>query len=696
MTRKLGRSITSFVLAALTTLAPVAPARAENQVQVAQAQNSSTTPTTAQNTSGAQAPVTNLTVSVGPDYTKPLPAFPNFLLPYTQMHLPEPQYVNGPKIDQLIQNGKLPLSLEDTIELALENNPDIAVQRYNSWLAETDILRTKAGGPQRGVGGAVTTAAATGDVPTLSYDPLFTMSSSVDSRLFPANNPLTSGVGTNATTAQQLFTHTETANFGYSQAWHTGTQMSITLNTTRSDTTSPAVFYNPLLQTTGELLAVQPLLNGFGRLVNERYIRIALITKKTVDYAFQQTLLTDLTTVEDDYWELVYARGNVGVQQQAVSEAQQLYDDNKKQVDVGTLAPLEIVRAEAQLATAQQQLIVAQTVQLQDQIVLMSVIAKNPNAPNLRDVEIVPTDMPTTPPAGLEDAPLTDAVNEAIQNRPDVRESATNLDADNINVKVARNGLLPTLNLSGYIAGAGIGGNNKITSTMAGNGTAIDAPGNQAVQVTNLLTGLPTTLILPNTVTATTGIKKGGLGGDLSNLFQGKYPEYEAQITLSVPIRNRVAQADSTRAILAERQDQARYQQVVNTVIVDVHNAQITLQQDRAALIASQKAAELQKETLDADEKRLAAGAGTSFIVVTDQQNLAVAGAAEVRAEVNLMEAQVNFERAMGRTLAAKHVTIANGLHSVVPHDTLIPGTAANGELLGLEDRLRATTQSVQ
>jgi outer membrane protein len=434
------------------------------------------------------------------------------------------------------------------------------------------------------------------------------------------------------------------------------------------------------------------LLNGFGTFVNERYIRIAIITKKAVDYAFRQTLITDLTAVENDYWELVYARGNVQVTQQAVAEAQTLYDDNKRQVEVGTLAPLEVVRAEAQLATAQQQLIVAQTAQLQDQIVLMAVITKDPNAPELQNIEIVPTETTQIPPV-VENMPLNDAVNEALQNRPDVIDSKINLDADAINVQVARNGLLPTLNLSAFATYVGISGNNKITSTGPGPGTMIDAVGtNIPVQVINTAPGpgfgLPTTIILPNTVTTVTGISQNGLGGDLSPLFRGKYPEFEAAITLTLPIRNRVAQADSTRAILASRQDQARYQQVINNVTVDVHNAQIILQQDRAALIAAQKAYELQQETLDSDQKKLALGASTIFIVVTDQQNLAAAGSVEVRAQVNLEEALVNFERAMGRTLTNKHITIANGKTGRVPQDTLIPGTTPDGQLIGIKEAL--------
>ena len=173
---------------------------------------------------------------------------------------------------------------------------------------------------------------------------------------------------------------------------------------------------------------------------------MAIIAKKVVDYAFEQSLITDITAVENDYWELVFARGNVDVQVHAVDLAQRLYDDNKRQVEVGTLAPIEIVRAEAQLATAQQNLILAQTAQRQQQSLLMSVIARNPISPLLSNAEIIPTDTVQAPPT-IENIGLVDAVNEAVGKRPDVLEAKTTIDADDINRRTSKNGLLPTLNL---------------------------------------------------------------------------------------------------------------------------------------------------------------------------------------------------------------------------------------------------------
>jgi outer membrane protein len=270
---------------------------------------------------------------------------------------------------------------------------------------------------------------------------------------------------------------------------------------------------------------------------------------------------------------------------------------------------------------------------------LMSVITKNPTAPELRNVEIVPTDTVQNPPQ-IETMALTDAVNEALAKRPDVQEARVAIDGDNLNIKATRNALLPILSLSAVATGVGLNGMSK---TLA----------------------------------------PGGFTDAAGNALTGNSPEYFAQLALTLPIRNRVAQADSARSQLAERQDQARLQQAINNVAVDVQNAQITLEQDRAALVAAQKTRELQEQTLDADQRRLQVGASTIFIVVTDQQLLAVAAAAEVRAGVNLVEALVNFQRAMGRTLEANNITIADAKSGTVPRDTLIPGTNLTGELVG-------------
>jgi outer membrane protein len=644
MTRQLFRSFVAMLLAGVTTLAPVAPIFGQTQAPTTPPAASLAQPQGQQpaQTPAVPAPVVPFQFARGRDYSLPPSWYPHVLTPYEQSQVSQPQFTNSPRIDQLIRDGKMMLSLQDAVELALENNPDLQVQRYNPWIAETDILRTMGGGAGRGTAGSTTLPGAFTDQAAVSFDPALTSILSVDSKSLPVNNPLTAGTGT-STAAANLFTHTEIGNFGYSQTFHTGTSFSASLNTTRSTTTSAAVHFNPDVQTSGQFLVSQPLLSGFGRAVNERYLRIARLNKTANDEAFMQSIITDITAVEDDYWELVFARGNVTVQQQAVALAQTLYEDNKKQVEVGTLAPLGIVQAQAQVATAQQALILAQTIQLQDQTLLMSVITKNPTAPNLLNVEIVPTDSVQNLPA-VENLTLQEAVTEALAKRPDVAESKLTINADDINIGATRNALLPSLNISAYVTGVGLGGNTKVT-------------------------------------TAVPAVVPGGLGDALSQVFQGTYPEYEAQLALNLPIRNRVAAADNARALLSQRQDQARLQQTLNNAMVDVQNALITLQQDGPTVTAAQTTRLLQQETLDAEQKKLDLGASTIFLVVTDQQTLATAAAAEVRAEANLAEAVVNLQRALGRTLDVFKITVADARSGAPSHEPNIPGTTMTGQL---------------
>jgi outer membrane protein len=669
------RSTLALGLALMTCFAPVSPVFAQQQTgQTPSPQQPSQNPSAPPAQPQPQPPARSVLISQ-PDYTQARSWFPNVFLPYQSITVPEPVLTNTPTIDQMVQNGQLRLSLQDTIDLALQNNMDIAIQRYTPWLAEANVLRTLAGGISRG------TVTPLGNIPSLNFDPMFTTTMSMDQRAIAVNNPLISGVGTAATASASLNTHTATANFGLTQGFHTGTSYGVFFNNSRQSTTSPSVFFNPSLTSTMTITASQQLLNGFGLLPNERYIRIAKFNKDISDQTFRQQVITTVTAVETAYWELVYARGNVDVNKQSVALAQKLYEDNKKQVEIGTLAPLEIVRAEAQLASAQQGLIAAQTTQLQDQIQLLNLITKDPTAPNLLNVEIIPTDSVTTPPL-VESVPLQDAIKEAFTKRPDVLQLETTLKADEVNRHASRNALLPVLSLSGTYTTQGLAGNNRIlgTSTTVAGSQVVDTNGDTVMVLTSP-TGNPIPIFVPSTTTPVTGIAQSGVGDSLSQVFRGVFPEYNAQITLSIPIRNRQAQADHATALLTERQDEAKYRQILNNAAVDVHNAQILLAQDRVTLDAAIKTRELQQETLDAEQKKFQLGASTIFQIVSDQRDLATAASAEVRAMVNLAQAKVNFDRAMGRILETNNITISDAKSGHVSKDTLIPGTAANGAL---------------
>jgi outer membrane protein len=651
MIGRLYRTSLAVSLAILTALAPVTPAFAQ------QGQEQAAPPAQSQ----SQTPVRTIQLS-NEDYTNGRRWFPNIIEPYQPTMVPEPDLTNAPRIEQMIQDGKLRISLQDTIDLALQNNLDIAIQRYTPWFAEANILRTMGGGLSRG------TLTSIGNIPSQNFDPLVTSTFGLDDRKIPVNNPLTAGTGVSgpgtATNFSVLSTHATIGNLQYAQGFHTGTSFSAAFNNTRASTSSTQNFFDPSVTSNFILIANQQLLNGFGLLANERNIRIAKLNKYLADQTFDQQVMTSITAVANAYWELAFARGNVDVALHQIELANKLYSDNKKQVDIGTLAPLEIVQAEAQVATANQALIVAQTTLLQDQLTLLNLITKDPTAPAVRTIEIIPTDTADVAPPEVEKIPLEDAIKEAITKRPDVLQSGTTLKADDINVRATKNALLPVLNLSGEYASQGLAGTSHPCTTPGVQGCPATPP-------RQMVSGLPTSL------------------GDM---FTGVYPEYNAQLSLTIPIRNRQAQSDNVTALLTARQDETRYRQVVNNVAIDVHNTQIVLEQARVTLAAASKTRDLDQQTLDAEQKKYQLGASTLFNIVSDQNTLAAAASAEVRARINLAEAKVNFDRAMGRTLEVYNITIADAKSGQTPKDTLIPGTSASGQLF--VDRVKQPASS--
>lgn len=665
------RSLFATWLAGALAAGPIGPAFAQ-ETPSAKSED--------QKPAASVAPVASLQLSKH-SYTKGPRAFPNIINPYFPIQVEEPGLVNSPRLEQLIHEGKLELSLQDAIELALENSMDIVVQRYNPWIADTDILRTLGGGTGRGLAGTGT-ASILGAIPSENFDPLLTTTISYDDRISPVNNPLTSGTGTGTTSTTippSLRTHTAQYNTQYSQGFHTGTAFAVSWNNTRSSTSSTFNLFNPAVQSSIFLSVSQELLNGFGLLPNTRNIRIAKINRKIADWQFTQQAITTITNTIIDYWELVFARENVKVQQQAVDVAQKLYNDNKKQLEIGTMAPLDVVRAESELATDRQNLIVAQTVQLQQQQTLMNAISKNPLDPKIINVEIIPTDQPN-PPEQIEAPSFEEGVKEAFAKRPELQQQTLNLQSADISVRATRNALLPVATLSAQYGTVGLSGNSLMgtTTTVAG------APiiGSNLQPANGLQGGTPVPIFEPATTTAVTGVRSNGFTDATSQVVHNSFPDYAVALSVTVPIRNRQAQADSQRAILTQRQLEAQMQQLKNAALLDVRNTYIALEQDRARVQAAVQARELQRQTFEAEQKKYQLGASTVYNVILTQRDYITAQGTELRALADLVEAKANYERALGRSLDVNRVTIADARTGSVERDTLIPGTL-HGEVVG-------------
>src|SRR6266850_1717432 len=517
--------------------------------------------------------------------------------------------------------------------------------------------------------------------------PYRTQTISITSALIPVNNPLTSGAGTGTNGIAALGVHQNIYNTAFSQGFSTGTTLNVFWDNTRSSSTSTFNLFDPSVQSTIGVSFAQQLLQGVGRNVTRRNILVAENNRKIADLAFAQQAITTVNNTITAYWELVYARQNVQVQQQAVTVSQKLYNDNKKQLEIGTMAPLDVTRAESELATDTQNLIVAQTTQLQDELVLKNFISKDPTASNLIDVEIIPSDKPDAPQS-IQLAPFADAVKEAFVNRPDVQEQILNLKNGEIDVKATKNALLPQATLTGTYSSTGLAGNSlAFTSAAAAGPQVVDANGNPVTVLNS--SNVPIPVFVPTATTTVTGVNKTGLSDSLSQVFHNRFPNYTVGLNVTLPLRNRSAQADSVHAQLTQRQLEAQMQQIKNSAVLDVRNTSIALEQGRAQVQAASKARELQQQTFEAEQKKYQLGASTVYNVILTQRDLITAQGTELRALADLVEAKANYERALGRTLQVNSVTVAGAKKGDIERDTLIPGTL-NGQVVGTEDLFKS------
>jgi len=595
------------------------------------------------------------TVQLSVNYSSARKWFPNVVAPYTPMNLSEPPLINSPEIDQLVRDGKLMLSLQDAISLALENNLAIDVERYVPWLNEVSLLRAASG-----INGLV------------SFDPTVTGNLNLQDGATPLNNPLFAGFIPTASsvptiTAPPVYEqHVANVNFQYNQNFHTGTQLQVAMTNNRTSTNFGSFnLYNPFLQSALTVTVTQPLLRGSGILPNTRLIVEAKRTIKVGLSQLEQQVIATTTQVSNDYWELVYARDNVKVRETAVGASQRLYDENSERLKIGTLSSLDVLTAESQLASDKQALVQAQSVQLQDETTLLNDIAKDPLDPALLHAEIIPTTAISTPDAG-ENIRIEDAVKEAWQKRPELQQAALNLENAGTDVSASRSELRPAVNVFGQYTAAGLGGvQNAAATAVTGNYLA-------GLPIVNA-SGIPVAGLYQSTAvtTNTSVVFPGGAGQDLSRVFHGTYSSFEGGINVTLPIRNRAAQADNAQALLNQRQQKVQYRQEQNTILLGVRNALIALQEDRASLAAAEEARKLAVQTFEDESEKYRLGASTSYNVVLRSRDVTAAEGTELRDRINLLEDELKFNQAMGRTLEVNRISLA---------DALKPGSAASSQ----------------
>jgi outer membrane protein TolC len=613
------------------------------------------------------------------DYSKSAPYFPDVLAPYRARSVPEPNLTNSSRINTLIRDGKVTLSMDDAIALALENNLDLVIARYNLPIADTDVLRTSAGATTRGVntglvqgtpgggngsigntgaagGGAGGTAAAAGGAgagagglvsstlgvgpPVDSFDPALTGSLGLQHANTPQSNTVFTGV-------PSLLQNTGTENFGYQQGFSTGTLLNVTFNNSRVTTNSTRTFLVPQLNSNFVVQLRQHLLQGFSLVSNRRFIVIARNNREIADEAFRQQVIFTVTQIQTLYWNLVTAYEDLKAKQRAVAAAQQLEANNRKQVQAGTLAQIEIVNAEAQVASSQQAEIVSQTNLELQQVLMKNAITRNENDPVFASAEVIPTDRMVLPQAESV-VPTQDLINEALKQRPELTQARIDLSNRNVSRTAARNALRPTVDLVANYGGTGLSGafNPNFSSAV----------------------GSPTT------------VTNGGYTDALTSVTT--HPTYFAGFNINIPIRNRPAQADQVRSELEYRQAEVRLQQLQNAIAIDVRNAQFAVQQNRAAVDAATKARDYAAQSLEAEQKKLTQGLSTTYNVLQLLTNVSTADSNLVNAMSAYEQSRLQLDVVTGRTLQVLGIDMGDSETGNVTHMPHAPYAAPGADII--------------
>jgi outer membrane protein TolC len=594
----------------------------------------------------------------------PTPVIGRFLKPFhlERRIVPPPKLTNSPRLQQLVRAGNLYLSVQDVIALVLENNLDIAVQRYSPFLSREVLRRAESGNILRGVDTPIVagpTSVSTAGVSTNAnglvggsgfgsgggivtqvgpsppnLDPVISLGVTDGHFTIPESNTVL-----NQTTA--LVENYRAAYAQYSQTFITGANAAFTFYENRTRLNSSTPLENPALTGYLDLTVTQPLLQGLSIAVNSRDIKVARNNMKASSLQVQLQVATTVSAVLNLYWDLVSFNDAVRIKQQALDTAQQLYDGNRKQAEIGAMAGIEVTRAAAGVSASKEDLLIAQTNVQQQEIVLKNALSRNANENAwLDEVHIVPLDHIEIPKTE-EIRPVQDLVQEATAKRLEIQQNKTNLDSQKIMLAGTRNALLPTLSAYAEFTNHGLAGPvNPLYNNCCG------APGSFFV---------------------------GGTGTVMSQILGRDFPDYSAGFSLNIPFRNRTAQADYVTDELQLRQGELQLQRATNQVRVDVKTAVIGLDQARTRYQTAVDTRVLAEQSLTAEQKRFQSGISTVAMVIQAQKDLASDQDAEVQAMANYTHARIFFDSAMGRTLEVNHISMQEALDGRVERESAIP-----------------------
>ncbi len=625
------------------------------------------------------------------DFTKGSSHFPNPIGPYLPHYLPAPNLSNTSRIMSLMRDGKLYLSLNDAIALALENNLDIAIARYNLNIADTDVLRAKAGAqilgvntgivqntPGGGVGGIGTQVGSGTGGTTLGaggagvgaggivgstagglFGPLITSFDPVIAGTFQSDHasfiPTSPFAGT--------YQGTTTANFSYIQGFQWGTNLQVGFNNSRLTSNSAFQSVSPALNSSFQFRLTQHLLQGFGFSANTRFIRIAKNNRELSDVAFRLQIITSVDQIENMYWDLVYAYENQRVREESLAFSQKTLSDTKKQVEIGSLAPIEAVRAQSTVAADEQALTVAKTnLQLQ-QLLMKNALSRTLHDPTLANAEVVPTSTMEVP-ENAEVQPTEDVVNEALRHRAELVEARISLNSQEQSNKALRSSLLPTLDAFAYYGGSGLGGSQNPASICSAPDQPFCASAN------------------PNPAFSQFALTPAvGYTSTLNQLINSSAPDKGVGLQLNIPLRNRAAQAVQVRGELEFRQAQMALQQTENRVSIEVRQAQFAVEQNRASVASAKAAMDYAQQSLDAEQKKYQFGTSTTTAVLQTRSALATAESTLMSATAAYEKSRVELDRATGTLLDHDGISIDDAAQGQVTRMPNVPYVAPRKDL---------------
>ncbi len=597
----------------------------------------------------AQNPTQVPSTTVIHDYSKPRSHFPNPFAPYEASHVDPPNLRNGARLESLIHDGKLSLSIDDAVALALENNLDIAIARDNFDIAQTDIMRAEGGssilgvntgvlqntpgggvsglsgvvgsgtggtspgsaGIATGTNGLVNSTLGLGSTIT-SFDPIVSGTFQMD-RLHIASTNSVNGIHT-------LNTNTGTADLAYAQGLQWGTDVTVNFNNTHTTGNNRNNLYSPDINAGTLYKLSQPVSQGFGKLPNTRFIHIAQNNLQVNDAAFRLQVITTVDQIESIYWNLAYAYENVKVQEDALSYAQTILRDTRTQVKYGVDQPIQIANAESTVALDQNALILAQTNLELQQLLMKNAVSRTLDDAAVIEAQVIPTSKMEMPTTGTEPA-VEELVRQAFANRAELQESHVDLATRQLNEQAINNAVRPIVTPSIYYGGSGLAG---------------------AINPRLPLCSSTVTIRCYNEITAPSGFRNGGpvgYGSALGQTFNGTAPDYGVAANIALTLRNRAAQANQIRSQLEDNQAELRFQQLENQIRIEVRNAEFDVTQNRASVESAQKAVDLAKQSLYAEQRRLDVG-------VSDPDNVLQMHSALVSAQSNLLSAQVAYEEA--------------------------------------------------